>query len=207
MSEYPNYREHEQNENLYGLGWKYDGTDEEEYNEMNPVNRFDEKTIILGEPDFLDHEAGGNAVWFKRTLSKREDHFKCLERVEIKDMKVRHDHPATHFDFMTFEFKIPSEKLNNALVGRLRRINRISKSIWADLLTGTISVRCHFDGANWASLYTVLMFLDRRTEIKEAIDNYPEMIFATIPDHPSYDENAIEKYVNYICEFHQNSSS
>lgn len=160
--------------------------------EHNPYKRYTDVVKEFGQPDIIDRSSGGVAVWKKSTLTYRGH---CWDRVEIHDEQIPHDDPAPHVDFLYTWCKIdvPEDKISSIL--------SISDSVTYDPLKKLVRARCHFHGANVATLLLVKRVVTGEMSIKEARNKYGDFIFSTVESSPKYDPEAYNSYVAELCDY------
>ena len=112
-----------------------------------PSERYADVLREFGQPTVKDLRKNGMAVW----VNPRNTPF-CL--VEIRDQEIPHSCPAPHVDFLTAGVRVDIQD-PAALIAVLS----ISKSVWYDQLSRTLYARCHFMGANVATLALATRFL------------------------------------------------
>jgi hypothetical protein len=158
-----------------------------ESGELNPTDRYKRLVKRYGSPDVIDKNPGGVAVWKRETLKKRGAPW---FRIEIRDQQIPHMKPAPHWDFLYlwYPLHVPEDKLMQVL--------GISKSITYDPLMQMIRARCHFMGANIATLWLVKKVV--RGEMKGTPDEYKAAIMSTMPTAPVYDPRAEARMVAYL---------
>jgi hypothetical protein len=141
----------------------------------------------FGSPDLIDTSAGGGAVWFKKTLRARG---KKYEQLMILDEAIPHANPSPHADFLYTQVRlaVPPELLRDVL--------GLSKSVQYDPLKKVLTARCHFSGANKATMYLAVKIALNILTLKEIQDTdfYRDTILRTIPGHPLYDPEAEHRY-------------
>lgn len=108
----------------------------------SPGGRFADVVEEFGKPSVVDPAAGGVAIWDRETLAKTPTGWQ-YPRVEIRDEQVPH---GDHADFLYTWMKIP---VPEHLVGAVRAL---SDSVTYDPLKQEARARCHFMGANAATL-------------------------------------------------------
>lgn len=106
-----------------------------------PKKRFDDVVREFGTPTYVYNAPDGVAIW---------DSPDFFEKVMLVDESVEHKSPKPHCDFLysTVKVHIPVERLQNVL--------GLSQSIYYDRLKGHLTSRCHFMGANVATLLLAL---------------------------------------------------
>lgn len=161
--------------------------------EMSPVRRLPDLINEFGKPDSLISSPAGKAIWGRRTMYATSG---FLERLELRDEMIPHDSPAPHFDFLYAWFRID---LPSHLVCALEDI---STSISYDPLTKLVQTRCHFMGANYATLTLAKKLANGEMTAQEAKCNYANYIFATVKDHELYDPLAEERYKNELQQYY-----
>ena len=131
-------------------------------------------------------------MWYGKTL----DNF-IYSSITIKDELIPHDKPIPHNDYYTFAipYKIKFETLPHVL--------SLSKSVWYDRLTQTLYARCHFSGAQIATLYIATGISDGVvTETGDSLQNlYKKTIMMTMPssDGLTIEEAMVNEKGMYNC--------
>jgi hypothetical protein len=98
----------------------------------------------FGTPGILDTSPGGLGRWGARLLTGTP-----FTEIVIKDEAILHCCPAPHLDYLYASVRIQLSPENQAAMLKL------SKSVWYDRLTHTLTARCHFMGAVVATLLLV----------------------------------------------------
>lgn len=164
---------------------------------FSPAERYPDVVDEFGEPDLLDPTIGGGAIWFGKTLKKRGH---CMEQLMILDEAIPHDSPAPHADFLYSWYKIdiPDKRV-------LRDILGLSKSVSYDPLKKLIQVRCHFMGANRATMLLAQRMAMGDLTLNDIEENelYKKYIMRTAPSSETYDHNAETEYDMQICEYQE----
>lgn len=141
--------------------------------EHNPSDRLYDLVNIYGPPTTIDRNSGGLAIWTKDTLNRLGF---CWRRIVLKDEQIPHSNPTPHSDFLytTVDYTIPDNKI--------QEIMGLSDSIMYDQLKKQIIVRCHFEGANKATLVLAMRIADNQTTLKQIQENglYRKFITRTI---------------------------
>jgi hypothetical protein len=98
----------------------------------------------FGTPGILDTSPGGLGRWGPNLLLGTP-----FTEIVLKDEVIPHCCPMPHLDYLygSVCVDIPSDIQNSML--------KISKSVWYDRLTHTLTARCHFMGAIVATLLLV----------------------------------------------------
>ena len=163
-----------------------------------PKAEFAKQVQEFGRPSVLDPRPGGFAVWDYNKLRKLGAPADCLYRVEIKDEQVPHGKPAPHTDFLYYWMfmDIPKKLIHKVLA--------ISDSISYDPLKTLLQVRCHFSGANWSTLYSALIIINKKYNIKEfkKLKIYKKLVFSTMAKGKEYDPENLELMKKAICDYH-----
>ena len=171
-------------EDRYELQWEHNT------GKFNPVHAYKREINVLGEPDLLDDVPGGLAIWRQQTLEARKI---PLVEIILRDESVPHLSPAPHNDFLyaTYKLDIPRDRISDVL--------KLSDSITYDPLKGEITVRCHFMGANYATLYLSTLITDETLGIDVAKNMYGPAIMQTIPSHETYNEKSEQEYIDHLA--------
>ena len=127
---------------------------------QQPAAQLESLVQQFGEPDWVLDQPGGQAVWLDRGI---------FSRIVLQDAMIAH---GNHFDYLTFAVS----GIDIPLQGQ-DELNRLSESVWYDALTDTLYARCHFPGANVASLIVAIdLAHDDDMTLEEALEAYPELI-------------------------------
>lgn len=108
---------------------------------------------MLGTPNFYDHAAGGFAIW------RQPD--SVFERIEIRDEALYHEKPSPHYDFLYATVKYPISR------NLWSQIQYLTDSIMYDNLKQEITSRCHFMGANLATIYLAIQIAQGHKTLHE----------------------------------------
>lgn len=151
--------------------------------ESNPVARFPDLVKQFGTPDILVRGKNGRAVW-----TKKNSRIFPFSEVWLLDEQVAHNNPAPHNDFLytTYPLRVDNKH-------KIRSILALSESVVYDSLKQEIRARCHFMGANVATIYLALQIARDKISGKEARRMYGPTIFSTIPGHPKFQPGAYKK--------------
>jgi hypothetical protein len=154
------------------------------FGDASPVERFKDVVKKYGKPDIINPDKGGFAIWYKRG---------CYNKIMIKDEQIPHLKPKPHLDFLYTEIDahIPKNKLMDVL--------SISNSIIVDQLKNTVKARCHFEGANIATLYIVLKVIHEDLTVKKikSEDLYKKYIMSTMGEEK---DKYLKLFEKYICQ-------
>jgi hypothetical protein len=158
------------------------------YGDTSPGKRLLDLYEELGPPSILDPRSGGLAIWYKRDL----DHSptgKCFEEIMIRDEQIPHGNPANHTDFLYTQYKlcVPEDLVED--------IRSLSTSVVYDPLKCWIRARCHFLGANVATLFLAKKIATREISGKAARSEYGNQIKKAASNPEAY-ENMLE----YLCD-------
>lgn len=169
------------------LGWEH------KKGEMNPTKRYHELVQIYGKPKILVRGKGGLAIWTKEQMVALE---KCYERIIIKDEYIPHGSPKKHYDFLytVVKYHIPKSKL--------RSIIGLSDSVMYDQLKKELIVRCHFEGANKATILLVLKIARGELTLSEIKRKklYGKTIMSTVKGTDVYHPRAEELLEQELCK-------
>lgn len=130
-----------------------------------PKKRYLDIVKEFGRPDLLINKSGGLALW------KNKDYF---TKIILKDESIEHPKPKPHCDFLyaTINVYIPQ--------GALCEILGLSQSIYYDSLKRELTARCHFMGANVATLYLAMKMLVDPDNIETYKTQYGPTIMSTM---------------------------
>ncbi|MHA1682066.1 MAG: ubiquitin-like domain-containing protein [Promethearchaeota archaeon] len=169
----------------------------------NPVVRYHDLVKEFGVPDphNVDSRKGGMIFWTKEELA---DGGHCLERLELHDESLSHLVPTPHKDFLYTWFRVNSELSDKTI----SVISLLSESVTYDPLKRLIRARCHFMGANVATIWLIMFVIIGRGKyttataaLKKAQKMYGPTIFKTIPNTPKYENGFYEKMVKDLCNY------
>lgn len=128
----------------------------------------------FGTPGILDTSPGGLGRWGARLLTGTP-----FTELVIKDEAIPHCCPAPHLDYLYASVCVDlSPEVQTAML-------TISKSVWYDRLTHTLTARCHFMGAVVATLLLVTQIALGLVSPKTAPTVYGPMIMGS-KDPASY---------------------
>lgn len=130
-----------------------------------PKNRFKDVVDEFGPPDMVINSSGGLAIW------KNRDYFK---EIILKDESIEHLKPKPHCDFLyaTINVFVP-ESVKCILL-------ELSQSIYYDDLKRELTARCHFMGANVATLYLAMMIINDPANAEMYKSKYGETIMGSM---------------------------
>jgi hypothetical protein len=119
------------------------------YNFINkePIERYQDLLYEFGEPTTLMDEPYGLARW---------SHPDIFEEIVLKDEKIKHKTGTPHFDFLytTIKVHISKELLCDIMSSSL------GNSIFYDQQKQELTVRCNRMGANVATIYLIIKYLN-----------------------------------------------
>ena len=152
----------------------------------------------LGEPSCLDRGRGGGAIWYPKDLKGTPFYM-----VSIVDHMFMHSKPVPHADFLTYGIPFIANQ------EQIHEIEEYSKSIWYNRLEEVLYTRCHFEGANLATLALSILLLKgkipkKKRDTKEKREElYKHFITSTMTGkkksrHTGHYYGIIEKYVEHI---------
>lgn len=119
----------------------------------NPVNRYRDVVQMFGDPTVVLDKPRGRAFWDRDTLMLNGVGW--IHELLLEDECVEHAFPAKHHDFYYATYKT---KLSKKLLTAMRStIEDLTGSVFVDPLEQTITARCHFMGANVATLYLAML--------------------------------------------------
>ena len=168
---------------------------------LSPKERYKDIVKEFGQPDVINPDKGGGAIWFTKSLQEKLFPY---ERIQILDEAIPHNKPSPHVDFLYTWFKLPIlHKTKDEFERKLHDILNLSKSVSYDPLTQLIQVRCHFMGANRATLVLAILISTGHLSLRKIESNnlYSKFIMKTVSTHPSYDSNAEDIYEDQIRKF------
>lgn len=180
------FKEKHEHYTAKSVNWYSDG-------EMSPTNRLQELIQEFGPPDSINPNKGGMAEWNRKTIYSKTG---FLKRIVIRDEMIPHNHPAPHFDFLYayYHLHVPEHLID--------AVNGISESIAYDSHKQEVRARCHFMGANYATLVLAMKIVKGELTGYEAKNAYAKYIFKTVKDHPMYDPIAENKYKYELKQYH-----
>ncbi len=165
------------------------------HGDSNPADKLKILMKEFGEPDYIDKEKNGFAVWDKKTLEGKN---KVWERIEIHDEQIPNGQPYGRVDFLYtwFKLNVPEDKISD--------IRSLSDSITYDPLKNLIRVRSDCMGTNKSIIYLATLIVKDKTNVKEAKKFFGKIIDATNPKCKNYDKEIDEKLEEeleeYLCE-------
>ena len=162
---------------------------ENDTGQFNPTDAYKRESKAMGPPDLIDRSPGGLAIWREGTLKSQGI---PLVEVVLRDESISHMSPAPHRDYLyaTYELDVPRDRITDVLA--------LSDSVTYDPLKGEITARCHFMGANYATLYLSTLIADGTMGKDVAKDMYGPAIMQTVPSHKTYDPNAQQTYRDHL---------
>jgi len=119
-----------------------------------PKSTYKELLSELGPPTFLETGIGGYAIWVKPKGT-------IFEKIEIKDESIYHEKPKPHCDYLYATVKFPISR------NLWSQIQYLTDSISYDNLKQEITARCHFMGANLATLYLAIQIAQGHKTLHE----------------------------------------
>mgnify|MGYP001417997867 CR=1 FL=1 len=128
-----------------------------------PRKRYTDVYKEFGSPTFRYNYPGGAAGWFNKG---------CFEKIMLVDESIEHLKPKPHCDFLyaTVKCYIPFEYIMDVL--------SMSESVKYDQLKNTLTARCHFMGANVATL----------------------VLCVSIANHPEHTDMYLSRYGDLVME-------
>jgi len=157
----------------------------------NPDRTLGKMMGRYGLPNEYTLEKGGMARWKESSLRgwiqkkrKTDSQLKkknipkdvvtamsVLVEIILRDEQIPHYKPVPHVDYLyyTFQINIPPGEIRN-------KLSTITKSMTYDPLKKWLVVRCHFEGANWATILAVVRMLTGKYILKQAKDNYGTLV-------------------------------
>lgn len=130
-----------------------------------PKAEFSKVVKEFGEPSYVANVPGGVALW------KGPDFF---TEIFMIDESILHTLPKFHCDYLyaTINVYIPDDILCTVL--------KLSQSIYYDQLKKELTARCHFMGANVATLYLALMIVNDQSNASKYLTAYGPTIMSTM---------------------------
>ena len=148
-----------------GWWWLYNRNNINNFVNELPKERYPDLVKEFGEPDNTEK---GTIYWYNKKG--------LYNRVVLKDEAIQHCSPTKHYDFLysTIPVYLPLSTVCQVL--------SISKSIYYDQLKRELTVRCHFTGANIATIYLALKVATGQLTVDniKALDSYKQTIMATM---------------------------
>lgn len=121
-----------------------DGTVALYWGNPKPSARLADVIAEFGTPNIIDTSPGGMARWGSNLLSGTP-----YTEILIKDEEIPHCCPMPHDDYLYASVCVDlAPQVQAAMLA-------ITKSVWYDRLTHTLTVRCHMMGPNVATLLLV----------------------------------------------------
>lgn len=166
---------------MEALSWKHE----------LPKTRLADVRMRFGYEDELDTKIGGHAIWKESSLTWP------LLRIELRDENIVHNKPSPHHDFLYFwfdgQFSIPQLKIDD-----VQKLFMISKSIMIDRLAKQYIVRCHFSGANMATMHFILKILKHKSSYHLFNQKYIDTKYKEFIINASNDNRWTDKFFDYI---------
>ncbi len=163
------------------LEWKNSPHPSGMLGKSNPADRYYDVVKEFGLPSILDSRSGGVAIWDEEDLQKQNS---CFTRIELRDEQVPHkDHTDFLYAYMSLD--IPDELICKIL--------NLSESISYDPLKNEIRARCHFMGANVATLYLAKKIVIGEISLEEAKANYKIYVERATGD-------MYQEMMQYLCQ-------
>lgn len=183
------------------------------FGKRNPHEALAELIEMFWIPSMFDPEMGGRAIWDRKLLrdailskdsqvmtalenvsSVNKEAMRVLVEIEIKDEQIPHfPFPNRTSDMDHVDFLYASSPI---MVSKDKRqdVLNITDSVWKIGLNHWVVVRCHFMGANWSTLLSVVRVLKARTRfaVRKAQGEYLDLIRAIIKKP--------EIWINYVRE-------
>lgn len=130
-----------------------------------PKERYPDLIKEFGYPTYIVNRPNGVAIW------KDKDFY---TKIMLKDESIQHNKPKPHCDFLysTINVYIPFSILMDVL--------RLSESIFYDQLKKELTARCHFMGANVATLYLAMMITNDPSNAQKYRSMYGDTIMSTM---------------------------
>ncbi len=148
-----------------GWWWLYNRNNINNFVNELPKERYPDLVKEFGEPDNTEK---GTIYWYNKKG--------LYNRVVLKDEAIQHCSPTKHYDFLysTIPVYLPLSTVCQVL--------SISKSIYYDQLKRELTVRCHFTGANIATIYLALKVATGQLTVDniKALHSYKQTIMATM---------------------------
>lgn len=123
-----------------------------EWKNNKPIQRYRDLVDEFGNPNILNKSM---AIWNKDVGPYNE--------IILKDEEIPHCCPKPHYDFLYSSISVKMNPLQKLV------ILAISKSVWYDELKQELWARCHFMGANVATLVLATRILDLSPEDLDAL--------------------------------------
>lgn len=154
-----------------------------------PKERYPDVVKEFGSPCFVDPRSGGRAVWTSKKLKNTP-----YDEIIIRDEEIPHCCPAIHVDFLSSAVCVEiKDKL------KLNQVLGITKSIWYDQLKNQLWARCHFMGANVATLVLATDILLNKTEMNNKVPMmYKSMIMGSNDNYKQLTKRLSEN-VKALC--------
>jgi hypothetical protein len=126
-----------------------------------PKERYPDLLKEFGSPTYTVNRKCGVAIW------KQPQFF---EKIMLKDESIEHKSPKPHCDFLYSTIKVHIE--DNQFVNLLM----LSESVTYDRLKKELTARCHFMGANVATLLLCMMIAENPGNRTNYYRMYGDMI-------------------------------
>ena len=133
-----------------------------------PAARLGEVIAEFGTPNILDTSPGGMARWAGNVLAGTP-----YSEILLKDEQIPHCCPMPHDDYLYASVCVDlAPEVQMAMLA-------ITKSVWYDRLTHTLTARCHFMGPNVATLLLVTRMQLGSVSLSEAPGLYGGLVSAS----------------------------
>jgi hypothetical protein len=165
-----------------------------------PRERYADIVRDFGAPDHISDRPGGAAVWNEDRLMGQMG--TVWTKIELVDESVYHPSPAPHCDFLyaTIRYRVPEEMI--------AAVMSISESLIYDQLKRELTARCHFMGANVATLYLATHVASGTLDIKEIKKNdlYGKAVRSTM-DEAKGRSAILSMYESIVASVNENDAS
>ncbi len=155
-----------------------------------PRQRAQALAAYNGAPTAVSNLSGGSVQWV------RDD----VYEIEVQDTAKLHWVPAQHTDFLTLTIftSIPRDRVDDVLA--------LSESV-SYRSPNRLSARCHFMGANYATLALAMQVMRREVDPVEARRRYGPMIEATLDARMMVDPTSGERVVIGVANIQDYASA
>lgn len=148
----------------------YKENDVNNFSHNLPRRRFKDLVDEFGDPYFIVNKEGGMVLWRKPEF---------FQEIILRDESIEHTQPKSHCDYLYTTVKV---YIHDYLI---ETIEKISDSISYDRLKKELTARCHFMGANVATLQLVMEVVSNPTLVDNLKKEYKNRIMSSM-DKPHY---------------------
>ena len=159
---------------------------------QNPADGLNDLIGEFGQPDVIDKNRDGMAVWSNHTLRNINKIYEC---VKIRDEQVPALTPVPHYQFVYVWLKLAVPKSRQA------HVRALSDSITYDPLKQLVRVRCSCTGGAKAVLVLAKRIATGEMELKDAKKMVGFYVMATKPGTKFFDPEAADAYESELANY------